>query len=522
MNFFNAAEFLVHRHASSETSDRTALIGSRERTYRQLSEDVAKFAGGLRGLGLRRDDRVVLMMADDVEMATSILAAFHGGFVAVPVSTMLTSKDLSTIMRDSGAHAVIGSPPFLDVVLPAVDSSPDVTHLVLAGEAESAHQLSRTDLTISRWEDLLGSPQEATVTEADSWALWLYTSGTTGTPKAAMHRHANIRAVYETYGRQTLGIRESDRCLSVAKMFFAYGIGNSLFFPLAAGATTILQPQRPTPQNMSERLTTASPTLFFAVPTFYAGILAADLSAETFASVRLCVSAGETLPGVLHAKFKEHFGVEIIDGIGTTEALHIFLSNSPDDIRPGTTGKPVPGYRVEVRDADGKLAAPGQPGDLYVSGDSLALGYWRRVEANRTVFQGEWMRTGDTFIVDDDGYFHCMGRSNDLLKAGGIWVAPVEVEERLLEHHAVAEAAVVGFPDADGIDKPVAFVVRAPGHDDVTADELIAWCREGLSAFKRPRSIEFGDVLPKTATGKVQRYRVREMLAEVGKNTVPQ
>ncbi|HJT91474.1 MAG TPA: benzoate-CoA ligase family protein [Mycobacterium sp.] len=515
MDVFNAADFLVHRHLKSETADKTALIGSRELTYRQLSDDVAKFAGGLRGLGLRRDDRIVMVMADDVELATSILAAFHAGFVAVPVSTMLNGKELSKIVQDAGARAVIATPPFVGTVLAAVEVSADVTHLVLTGDDDASPGTSRNDLTVVRWTDLLGPADEITATEPDAWALWLYTSGTTGTPKAAMHRHANIRAVYETYGQQTLGIRESDRCLSVPKMFFAYGIGNSLFFPLAAGATTILQPQRPTPECMSERLIAASPTLFFAVPTFYSSLLASDVPADAFAGVRMCVSAGEVLPEIVQTKFKERFGVDILDGIGSTEALHIFLSNRPDDIRPGTTGKPVPGYKVEVRDADGGIAAPGVPGDLYVSGESIALGYWRRADANRAVFQGEWLCTGDTYVVDEAGYYHCLGRSNDLLKAGGIWVSPAEVEERLLEHDAVAEAAVVGLPDAEGIDKPAALVVRAPGHDGVTADDLIAWCREGLAAFKRPRSIEFCTELPKTATGKMQRFRVRELLHDL-------
>jgi benzoate-CoA ligase family protein len=381
----------------------------------------------------------------------------------------------------------------------------------------------RHDVTVTSWSDLLAPGEPPAATDSDAWALWLYTSGTTGTPKAAMHRHANIRHVYETYGRQTLGIRNGDRCLSVAKLFFAYGIGNSLFFPLGAGATTILQPLRPTPESIGERLMKEAPSLFFAVPTFYSALLASDLPDDAFASVRWCVSAGEALPEVVLNRFKDRFGVDILDGIGSTEALHIFLSNSPDDIRPGTTGKPVPGYKVELRDVDGHaVLTPGTPGDLYVSGESIALGYWRRADANRTVFQGEWLRTGDTYIVDGEGYYRCLGRSNDLLKAGGIWVAPTEVEERLLEHEGVAEAAVVGMPDLDGIDKPAALIVRSPGHDDVCADDLIAWCREGLAAFKRPRTVEFATELPKTATGKIQRFRVRETMLDLTKSEVLQ
>jgi benzoate-CoA ligase family protein len=523
MDTLNAADFLVHRHVRDGRGHATALIGSRTRTYADLAHDVASLAGGLRSLGLRRDDRIVMVMADDVEMATSILAAFHAGFVAVPVSTMLNGHELAKIVQDAGACVVLATPEYLGAVAPAVDSSPDVRHLVIAGDNSAAPTPVRQDVTVTRWTDLLVPGEPPAATDSDAWALWLYTSGTTGTPKAAMHRHANIRHVYETYGRQTLGVRDDDRCLSVAKLFFAYGIGNSLFFPLGAGATTILQPLRPTPESIGERLKKESPSLFFAVPTFYSALLASNLPDDAFASVRLCVSAGEALPEVVQNRFKDRFGVDILDGIGSTEALHIFLSNSPDDIRPGTTGKPVPGYKVELRDADGHVVpTPGTPGDLYVSGESIALGYWRRADANRAVFQGEWLRTGDTYIVDNEGYYHCLGRSNDLLKAGGIWVAPTEVEERLLEHEGVAEAAVVGMPDGDGIEKPAALIVRSPGHDDVCADDLIAWCREGLAAFKRPRTVEFGTKLPKTATGKIQRFRVREMMFELTKSEVLQ
>ncbi|WP_040699008.1 benzoate-CoA ligase family protein [Nocardia vinacea] len=512
MEIFNAADFLVHRHIRAGAGEKVALIGSeRELTYEQLAEELARVASGLRGLGLNSDDRVVLVMADNVDMAVAILAVFHAGLVAVPVSTMFNSRELGTVLRDCGARVVIASAEFLDTTVLAATAAPELTHLVVVDAELPA---TAGAVTVTRWSELDGPIEQPTPTSADSWALWLYTSGTTGTPKAAMHRHANIRHVYETYGVQTLGIEPSDICLSVAKMFFAYGIGNSLFFPLAAGATTVLQPLRPTPASMAERLTATSPTLFFGVPTFYAGLLAADFAAETFRSVRLCVSAGEILPESLQRKFQDRFGVEILDGIGSTEALHIFLSNRPGDIRPGSTGKPVPGYTLEIRDLDGLPADPGTPGDLYVSGESIALGYWHQTEASRTVFQGKWLRTGDTYVVDEQGYYHCLGRTNDLIKAGGIWVSPGEVEERLRTHSAVAEAAVVGIPDKDGLDKPVALVVPAPGHEDITPEALIGWCRDGLAHFKSPRSVVFASELPKTATGKIQRFRVKEQLLQ--------
>ncbi|BBY83166.1 benzoate-CoA ligase family protein [Mycolicibacterium pulveris] len=513
VDFFNAADFLVHRRVREGIGGKVALIGSRTRTYEQLSDDVARLAGGLRALGLQPGDRVAMVMSDDVELAATILAAFHAGLIAVPMSTMLTSGELGQIIQDSGARMVVATEEHVDTVLSGIESGGVVGHLVIAGDQVPPATV-RADLRVHRWADLFGDPQTPAVTDDDSSALWLYTSGTTGKPKAAMHRHANIRHVYDTYGRRTLGVRREDRCLSVAKMFFAYGIGNSLFFPLAAGGTTILQPLRPTPDSMCERLTATAPSLFFAVPTFYSSLAQSALPDDAFESVRLCVSAGEVLPVAVHSQFKDRFGVDILDGIGSTEALHIFLSNRPDDIRPGTTGKPVFGYQIEVRNGEGSAVTPGVPGDLYVCGESIAAGYWQRPEANQAVFQGGWLRTGDTYVVDESGYYHCLGRSNDLLKAGGIWVSPTEVEGRLLAHPAVAEAAVVGAPGGDGIEKPVALVVRSPGHE-VGAGELIDWCRADLAAFKAPRVVEFVTELPKTATGKLQRYRVREMLAEI-------
>jgi acyl-coenzyme A synthetase/AMP-(fatty) acid ligase len=281
-----------------------------------------------------------------------------------------------------------------------------------------------------------------------------------------------------------------------------------MFFPLSAGASTVLEPRRPSPAVVAERASGA--TLFFAVPTFYGALVNSDLPDDAFASVRLAASAGEPLPATLQERFTARFGVPIIDGIGSTEALHIFLSNRPDAIHPGTTGVPVPGYDIQLRDAEGRQLPDGVPGDLYVRGESIALGYWRRTDASRQVFAGEWLGTGDTYVRSSEGIYTCLGRSNDLLKAGGIWVSPAEVEARLLQHEAVAEVAVVGFPDENGIDKPIAAVVAKAS---VTEDELIQWCRDGLAAFKRPRRVVFVAELPKTATGKMQRYRVREQLA---------
>jgi len=513
MTQFNAATYLISRHLEQGRAGHPAARGTTTVTYAGLDELVGDVAAAYRTLGLRRDDRVMIVGTDDVAVLAAILGAFRSGVVAVPVSTMQTSAELGSVLADSGARLVICTHELAEVVQAALPAAPEVEHVVLHGDAPLVVPPS---VNLTPWDAFLDAGRAATTmrdpvaTDEDSWALWLYTSGTTGLPKAAMHRHANIRHVAETYGAQVLGIRPDDVTLSVAKLFFAYGIGNSLFFPMSVGATALLDPRRPSPQAVQERLTADRPTLFFAVPTFYGALLSSDLPDDAFASVRLAASAGEPLPGPLLRRFKDRFGVDIIDGIGSTEALHIFLSNRPGDIRPGTTGTPVPGYDVVVRDENGNQAAAGEPGALHVRGESIALGYWRRTAASRQVFRGEWLVTGDTYVRDEDGYYTCLGRNSDMLKAGGIWVSPAEVESRLIEHPAVREAAVVGLADEHGIDKPVAAVVA----EGVSEEELIAWCRDGMAHYKAPRRVIFVDELPKTATGKLQRFKVRSALAE--------
>ena len=511
---FNAGSWLTTRHVQNGRGDAVAVHADVPITYGELSEQVGVAAAALRSLGLRRDDRIVFVTNDDVPMFVGVLAAFTAGFVAVPISTMLGAKELGEIIADSGAMVVVASDQYRTQVEQAVVGADELRHLICDGPAAMT---APSGVRSGTWAELVAAGEqqpdrlrEPAPTTDDSWALWLYTSGTTGAPKGAMHRHANIRHVCETYGDQVLGIRPGDVCFSVAKLFFAYGIGNSMFFPLSAGASAVLEPRRSTPAVVGERLEENRPTLFFGVPTFFAALLGSDLPDKAFGTVRLAASAGEALPAALQKRFTDRFGVPIIDGIGSTEALHIFLSNHPDDIRPGTTGRPVPGYDIELRDPTGAIVAVGEPGSLYVRGESIALGYWRRTDASRAVFVGDWLSTGDTYVRSADGVYTCLGRSNDLLKAGGIWVSPSEVEARMLAHDAVAEVAVVGLPDENGLDKPVAAVVlRAPA----TEDELIRWCRDGLAAFKRPRHVLFVSDLPKTATGKMQRYRVREMAA---------
>ncbi|MQA16829.1 MAG: benzoate-CoA ligase family protein [Pseudonocardiaceae bacterium] len=512
---FNVSGYLVDRHVEAGDGGREAVrVPGEALDYAQLADRVARVAAALRGAGVRPEERVVLLMPDGVELLTGILGAMRMGAVAVPVSTMLTGTELATLVSDSRARTLVASRALGEIAGVAAAGSPELTELIVHGGGQQPDV--RPDVTVVDWDEFLaggdGQAVEAYPTWADSPALWLYTSGTTGTPKAAMHRHGSIRDVVETYGTQVLGIRPDDRCLSVAKLFFAYGIGNSAFFPLGVGATTVLEPARPTPASIAERVASERPTLFFGVPTFYSALLASDVPDDTFDSVRQGVSAGEPLPASLFTRVRDRFGFEVLDGIGSTEALHIFVSNRPGQVRPGSSGTPVPGYEVQLRDSDGGLLGQGETGALFVRGPSIATGYWCRTDVTRATFQGEWLRTGDTYLRNEDGTYSYLGRSDDMIKAGGMWVSPAEVEARLLEHPSVAEAAVVAVPDESGLDKPVACVVAAPGAT-IDAGELDAFCREGLAAFKRPRQVVEVAELPKTATGKIRRFELRDSMS---------
>ncbi|MFE7198829.1 benzoate-CoA ligase family protein [Pseudonocardia alni] len=506
---FNAAAHLTAARVGAGDGHRTAVrFPGGSLTYAALTDRVRLVAGALRRAGVRPEQRVLLVMPDDVELFTAILATLWAGAVAVPCSTMLTGRELAVLVRDSRATTVIGGEAFAEHLTEAVAGAPDLERVVLTGADPLVAGV--TSLT---WDALLDGADplpEPHPTWAESQALWLYTSGTTGKPKGAMHRHDDIRFVADTYGRQVLGIHRDDVCLSVAKLFFAYGIGNSMFFPLSVGACTVLEPSRPNPEHYSRLAEQHGATLFFAVPSFWGPMIAAELPRERFATVRRGASAGEALPARMFHGVLDRYGFEVLDGIGSTEALHIFISNRPGEVVPGSSGFPVPGYEVELRRPDGSVIdGPGEQGMLYVAGDSVCTGYWCRTEVNRAVFQGRWMRTGDQYVRGEDGSWTCLGRADDVLKVGGIWVSPGEVETRLLEHPGLAEAVVVGIPDDDGLDKPVAFVVPRDPAAAPSEAELVAFCREGLASFKRPRAVVTVDELPKTPTGKIQRYRLR-------------
>jgi benzoate-CoA ligase family protein len=520
---FNAAEWLVTRHARSTPSRRAItaidLDGSvRTLSYAELDDAVTRFAAGLMAAGIRPEERLLLCMGDSPELLTAFLAGLRIGAVPVPVSTMLTPKDIAVLAFDSRARLLVISAEFAAIAA-AVGGSRDLIEVVVLGdtlpEVEGARVRDWATFETAG-SDLVPQAELPYPTVADSPAFWLYTSGTTGTPKGAMHRHGSLRDTAETYAQDVLRIGPEDVTFSVAKFFFAYGLGNSLTFPFSVGASVVLDRSRPSPAGTLRVLREQRPTLFFAGPTYYAALLGAGLPADTFASVRACVSAGEAFPAGLFERFTRAFGVELLDGIGSTEMLHIFISNRPGRTRAGSTGEVVAGYEAMVLDDDGAPVPDGTPGNLVVRGRSAATGYWCRTDVTRRVFQGEWLRTGDTYVRGADGYFSSLGRTDDIIKAGGIWVSPTEVEERLRAHPCVAQAVVVSLPDADGLDKPVACVVPTT-EGAVTQAELVAFCRDGLAAFKRPRHVLLFDELPQTATGKLQRFRVRELaLARLG------
>jgi benzoate-CoA ligase family protein len=487
---FNACEYLLDRQIERGSGARTALTGVRgSLSYTQLHDQVCRVAAGLRDRGLQPEQRVLMLMADSPEFVIVYLAAMRIGAIPVPVSTMLKAPDLAVLLADSRARLLAITPEFASIAAAAA-----------SGLVEILDELPVGDRDESVYD-----------TTEDSPAFWLYTSGTTGKPKAAMHRHGSVRVVCETYGTQVLGIGPDDRCLSAAKAFFAYGLGNSVLFPLSAGATSILEPAPSKPDTITTRARSFDATLFFAGPTFFANMLHAELPPDSLGAVRLATSAGERLPASLYERWTKHFGVDILDGIGMTEMLHIFLSNRPGQVRPGSTGEAVPGYELRILDSDGVAVPAGTAGTLFVRGESTATGYWSRYAASRQVFQGEWLRTGDTYVQDpSDGTYTCLGRTDDMLKPSGIWVSPTEVEERLLAHARVSNAVVVSALDADGLEKPVAFVITS---GEVTEQELIAFSKVTLPSFKCPRRVIFTDSFPATATGKVRRVELRTLAA---------
>lgn len=508
---FNFAEHLLQANAGRAA--KAAFVDDLGSiTYGELNERVRRLAAGLRAIGIKREERVLLLMLDSTDWPVSFLGAIHAGLVPVAVNTLLTADDYAYMLEHSRAQAVLVSGALLPTLTAAmVKSDHEVQKVIVSRPIAPLHPAE------VEFEGFLAAhaPQpKPAPTNADDPAFWLYSSGSTGRPKGTVHSHANPYWTNELYGKGVLALRESDVCFSAAKLFFAYGLGNALTFPMAVGATTILMGERPTPDATFKRWTGGvggiKPTVFYGAPTGYAGMLASpNLPARSDTALRMASSAGEALPAELGERFKRHFGVDIVDGIGSTEMLHIFISNRPDRVRYGTTGWPVPGYTIELRGDDGKPVPDGEPGDLYIHGPSSALMYWGNRAKSAETFQGGWTKSGDKYIRNDDGSYTYGGRSDDMLKVSGIYVSPFEVEATLVQHPAVLEAAVIGVPDAEGLTKTKAFVVIKPG-GETTEAELKAFVKDRLAPYKYPRQIEFVTDLPKTATGKIQRFKLRE------------
>ncbi len=500
---FNAAAHFVDRHLAEGRGARVAIeCGETRVTYAELAERVNRCGSALRDvLGVEAGERVILLLHDDPAFFYAFFGAIKVGAVPVPINTLWKTQDYRYVLRDSAARVLIVSEalaPMVDAI--PRDELPDLGHVVVVDRARSF------DALLAK-----GAPAlEPAPTRHDDPAFWLYSSGSTGAPKGCVHLQHDMVACAELYAKTVLEIDEHDRCFSVPKLFFAYGLGNGGYFPLAVGATTILWPGSPTAEHVYAAIERHRPTLFFFVPTGF-GMMLATPGAFDLSSIRFAVSAGESLPAPLYHRFKERFGVDILDAIGSTEALHMFIANRPNAIRPGSSGLLLDGYDAAILNEERRPVARGEIGDLYIRGEAICAEYWNQPEKTAQTIQDGWMRTGDKYTQDEDGFYWYAGRGDDMLKVGGLWVSPVEVESALVAHDAVQECAVIGCEDADGLVKPYAFVVPREGVSGTPAlgVELQQFVRARLAEYKRPRWVEFRDALPKTATGKMQRFKLR-------------
>jgi benzoate-CoA ligase family protein len=500
----NAADYFIARHLREGRGDRIAFVDPwRSLTYAELDAASARFATGLKHAGIERERRIALVMLDTIDFPIAFWGALRAGVIPVPINTLLPADITGYILRDSRAAALFVSTPLPE---PLKSAARRVGRVVVSNPDGGACGFA---------DFLAGNPPPMEECSPDEVAFWLYSSGSTGAPKGVRHVHASLKATADTYAGNILKLGPDDVVFSAAKLFFAYGLGNSLTFPMAAGASAVLLPDRPTPDAVLEMMRRHRPTVFCGVPTLYAALLAHPELGPGAGSdrLRLCISAGEPLPEHVGLRWRDRTGCDILDGIGSTEMLHIFLSNRPGDIRYGSTGKPVPGYEARILDDTGNEVPDGEAGELVVRGPSAADGYWNQRARSRLTFRGEWTHTGDTYTRDAEGYYRYAGRKDDMLKVGGIWVSPFEVEEALIAHPTVLEAAVVGHPDGDGLIKPKAFVVLQESAQDedrvALCETLQASVKERIGVWKYPRWIEFAEALPKTATGKIQRYKLR-------------
>ena len=514
-DIFNAATYFVDRHVAEGRGARVAIECGDERvTYGQVAERVNRFGSALRRLGIQPEQRIALILQDTPAFAYSFFGAIKAGVVPVPLNTLWRAKDYTHALRDSGARVVVISEALLRE-FDAIDRAllPRLEHVIIVGPSSAKASEGKPPPGAIDFDTMLAesSPAlEPEPTHRDAMAFWLYSSGSTGGPKGCVHLQHDMYVCAEAYAKGVLGMRESDRCFSAAKLFFAYGLGNALYMPFAVGATSILLPDPPTAPRVYEIIARHKPTLLFSVPTNF-GMLLSHEGDFDLSTVRYAVSAGEALPESLFRRFKARFGVEILDAIGSTECLHMFIANRPGHVRPGSSGQIIPGYEARIVDEHDQPVKVGEMGNLLIKGDSTCAYYWNQHEKTKATIQGEWIRTGDKYYCDADGYYWYGGRSDDMLKAGGIWVSPVEIEGVLIDHDAVQECAVIGRDDGHGLMKPFAYVVlksQIAGTPEL-AVALQTFVRERLADYKRPRGVEFVSELPKTATGKLQRFKLR-------------
>ncbi len=509
----NAALYFLDRHVSEDRGDKIAFREAaglkRATTYGALSKRSGEVADGFAKIGLIREERVALLVLDQIEYPELFWGGLKSGVVPVLLNTLLSTDVYDVILRDCRASCLVVSGELFKVVEPILQDNPYLRKVIVLGDSVPPDCLS--------YDEFLEGTQSVAPIEVsgDECAFWLYSSGSTGQPKGVRHVHASMQATSDTYGTQVLGITQDDVVFSVAKIFFAYGLGNAISFPMAVGATTVLFNGRPTPDVVVDIIAQEQPTIFCGVPTLYAAVVAYLEKHETPASpMRVCISAGEALPAEIGSKWRQIWGCDILDGVGSTEMLHIFLSNRPGDVEYGTSGVAVPGYELRCVNENGAEINQGEIGELLVRGASAADGYWNQRCKSRATFEGEWTRTGDKYEIDVNGRFIYCGRTDDMFKTSGIWVSPFEVEQAIITHEAVLEAAVVAARDADGLEKPKAFVVLKDGFEQRDLSETIKeQVKDRIGKWKYPRWVEFVDDLPKTATGKIQRFKLRDVEA---------